>query len=724
MMLRRKLSPFLNMLSLMIAPALLTIGLMLSLTSAYELPFSQTDIVVISCLTALILAMMFMIKKRRGLWLFILGVVVLLIGFVVRSQLKMGLYGLLSQLDIQFDTVMVDTLMPSLSYTSIQLVTGAGYLCISICFWLTLYFSFCCGLLKAPMLSYILALPLAVLAVFYVNSPPDSSHLLLLIIAILLVPMQQLSCQSNSSKIAAINSLLVLLVAGFVLIMQPIAKSIDGSWLKTDVFESIFTVVSNSKSPNGLAMSKPESKPLSNAGTEDTTDDVVMTINSSDSGVIYLRGYSLSTYTGDSWEQPDEEFPSEVDAQPYLFASRAVQNAFSGVFTQSLTVNYSYPSSLVLVPYFCVPNGSNVRIFEGNVSMSSSVSSYVMDYTPTSRVLVDRLTLPDYLIDAELDYRSYVYENYTAQLPQFVSFAKNEIGISDVSNREEVIWQIASYLSSHCSYSRTVDATPSGENVAMYFLNESRRGNCVHFSTSAAVILQSLGIPARYVGGYRVSVNRANTDVDVTENEAHAWIEVYFDGVGWLPFEMTYSSSSSIMRTPRPIATPTPDIAAPVDTPPPSLPQKNTPAPSQISTPSSTISPSNTDVPSSSDDSKKNEQANIPAVLWVIIGLCALVLLTVLRRILIKSLRYKRWDKLNNNRYAISVFKYSRRLEAMGVPMPEDVDRLAKKARFSQHSLTNEERRLVERSITQQCSGIKSLSKGKQFLLAYVLAIY
>ncbi len=99
-----------------------------------------------------------------------------------------------------------------------------------------------------------------------------------------------------------------------------------------------------------------------------------------------------------------------------------------------------------------------------------------------------------------------------------------------------------------CEYSITpdtsnVDATLDGvEN----FLTKTKEGYCVQFASAAALLLRELGIPARYVEGYIASeLTKKGTGSDmyyggyVRDYEAHAWIEVYFDGVGWIQYETT-----------------------------------------------------------------------------------------------------------------------------------------------------------------------------------------
>ena len=78
------------------------------------------------------------------------------------------------------------------------------------------------------------------------------------------------------------------------------------------------------------------------------------------------------------------------------------------------------------------------------------------------------------------------------------------------------------------------------------FLFDTKSGYCNNFSTSMIVLLCSAGIPARWVKGYtegtldNTLVGAEGEDVyKIANDNAHSWVEVYFPGYGWIPFEPT-----------------------------------------------------------------------------------------------------------------------------------------------------------------------------------------
>lgn len=80
---------------------------------------------------------------------------------------------------------------------------------------------------------------------------------------------------------------------------------------------------------------------------------------------------------------------------------------------------------------------------------------------------------------------------------------------------------------------------PAGADFVDHFLFESRAGYCVYHATAMTVMLRTIGIPARYVTGFRVDIGHQAGDYAVRNEMAHAWVEAYLPGYGWMTFEPT-----------------------------------------------------------------------------------------------------------------------------------------------------------------------------------------
>lgn len=84
---------------------------------------------------------------------------------------------------------------------------------------------------------------------------------------------------------------------------------------------------------------------------------------------------------------------------------------------------------------------------------------------------------------------------------------------------------------------------PEGQDPLQWFLTTSRTGNQMLYASAAVEAFRAHGVPARYVEGYYLGASKIqdskNGEVSITGENAHAWVEVYFDGVGWKAVDVT-----------------------------------------------------------------------------------------------------------------------------------------------------------------------------------------
>jgi hypothetical protein len=85
----------------------------------------------------------------------------------------------------------------------------------------------------------------------------------------------------------------------------------------------------------------------------------------------------------------------------------------------------------------------------------------------------------------------------------------------------------------------------SDENDFIEDFMQRKTGYCIHFASAAVMMFRSMGIPARYAEGYFVESSSLTSDANgvyeyvVTDESAHAWVEIYQEGIGWIPVEVT-----------------------------------------------------------------------------------------------------------------------------------------------------------------------------------------
>lgn len=150
-------------------------------------------------------------------------------------------------------------------------------------------------------------------------------------------------------------------------------------------------------------------------------------------------------------------------------------------------------------------------------------------------------------IQAEAVYRDFVYNNYTEETLEYHNLM-NSLFWDDYSTENDGIYEavtrIRTVLKDRMAYSEYPELAPQDtEDALMWYISEKGEGNAVIYASIAVQALRAHGIPARYVEGYYVSMsdvkkNQGNV-ITLTGSNAHAWVEIYFDGVGWQPVDFT-----------------------------------------------------------------------------------------------------------------------------------------------------------------------------------------
>lgn len=350
-------------------------------------------------------------------------------------------------------------------------------------------------------------------------------------------------------------------------------------------------------------------------------------------------------------------------------------------------------------------------------------------------------------------YNDFVYEHYTQLPPELEAtlqtyLTENHLNsgvfygpYSDPYARNHytqtplLIQQIANTLAAQCVYTLTPPALPAGEDFVEFFLLESRQGYCVHFATAATALLRAMGIPARYAEGYAVPAGEEGW-VDVPDYNAHAWVEVYFGGAGWIPFEVTPAGPDSPAATFN--ARPQEQGAAPTATPAPTP----SPTPQPVPTPEAqaptapSAAPQASASPLPGEAGAEGESAGPWG--WIAAGATALGLLllagaVLLRHKLVLKFRQERLRQPDRNKAALEAYAFLQRvhktakdaLHGWDDTIPPQLEELALKARFSQHALTQEELEPFLEELDKALSLLRErLPKGRLLWCRYGLCLF
>jgi len=121
--------------------------------------------------------------------------------------------------------------------------------------------------------------------------------------------------------------------------------------------------------------------------------------------------------------------------------------------------------------------------------------------------------------------------------PRIVELARS-IAQSSAGQYDQAV-AVENYLRTHYGYSLQMASTPPPDPL-VYFLFERKEGHCEYFASAMAVMLRTLGIPARIVNGFRGGeYNDVTGSYIVRARDAHSWVEAYIPGYAWVSFDPT-----------------------------------------------------------------------------------------------------------------------------------------------------------------------------------------
>lgn len=446
------------------------------------------------------------------------------------------------------------------------------------------------------------------------------------------------------------------------------------------------STVSTTVSPAGVAVRKVD---LARVGPRQPLTSVSLTVGAQQTGTVYLRGCAYTLYDGLQWQTFDSQ--SLEDAR---FAAAEDGD----VLTLSIQT-----TGLHSVRYTTYSPAEALIFTQGRLENDGSLREYQVEYIPpqTYQAAWDTIAADTAFVPEE--YFSLPGEMVAAAQAYLTRMLGEVPGCTTAGQAWKSASAIIELVKNSAVYSLQTPAMPAdAEDFALWFLENSDTGYCVHFATAATVLLRAAGLPARYVTGYLVEA-RAGETVQVPESSAHAWVECYIGGVGWVALEPTPAAQTTV----------------PIQPQQPSGPEQTEPAPSQQET---QIKPAPTE-----GTKQPPIRQETPAVQldWRWLLLPAAVLAVLGQWQLRLWLRQKRRQHLRANALALALWQETSRLSRLLDCAPNrELYTLAQKARFSQHTIQSEELDQFYGAIAAQKEQLRKKHAGWQLLYCLVLAVY
>ena len=286
-------------------------------------------------------------------------------------------------------------------------------------------------------------------------------------------------------------------------------------------------------------------------GPADPTEDVVMKVEA-DSGLL-LRGTIKRTYTGYSWvdDQVKARYlyydfthrnvrssvfdaDSARDSEGFVTRNASVEMLAEGTSTLFVPAQMSeFDMGLADAVYY----NSAGEIFLTRDVASGDSYSFTARVPRSEEALIAAAAQKAGVQDNR--YQA-VLADYTA-LPGGVDSRVYALAVEltqDTNNAAQKAYAIQNHLARNYRYTLDGGYPDMGEDFVSWFLLEAKEGYCSYFASSMAVMCRIAGIPARYVEGYYVPAQSGGETI-VTGKNAHAWVEVYLNGLGWVAFDPT-----------------------------------------------------------------------------------------------------------------------------------------------------------------------------------------
>ena len=267
-------------------------------------------------------------------------------------------------------------------------------------------------------------------------------------------------------------------------------------------------------------------------------DFVLYKVFAETSGYLYLKAQSYGDYTGTGWAEAPVYTALLEDTYSASYLTSCALNA-AGARAKKLKLQ-SFCGTYGLPYYVAVGSGGeqkNDTLFYGDTNEIYEISYYDM-----AKSLSD-LYLPS---QYESAYRKFVYNNYLSIDRESLAYMEELIRSEGFSASDpDIINSVAKYIQTSAVYLLDYPEEMEQErNVAIAFLRDYKQGVCRHYASAAVLLYRALGIPARYTVG-ALAKTEENQWTDVLASNAHAWVEVYVNNVGWVQVEVTGSAADT-----------------------------------------------------------------------------------------------------------------------------------------------------------------------------------
>ena len=267
---------------------------------------------------------------------------------------------------------------------------------------------------------------------------------------------------------------------------------------------------------------------------------VVMRVKA-DEGGMYLRGRVKNIYDGSQWLTDFEIFHNNIDFDVEIPEEHLEELLLypETIATRTIFSPYKYYNSSFKKD---IIYGNEDSVVYRKSTRNINLERYSIKHIkPEFIYLYDKL--PDEIKENYLDIPSIGLIQTRALTTRIT------LGIEDPYEKMKTIER---YLRDNYRYTLNTKEIDANDDFVESFLFDEKQGYCTYFATSLAVMGRMANVPTRYVEGF-ITSNLLDYEgyYEVSANRAHAWVEAYIEGQGWVRFEATpaYLNGDEIVST-------------------------------------------------------------------------------------------------------------------------------------------------------------------------------
>ncbi|MEV7048296.1 DUF3488 and transglutaminase-like domain-containing protein [Streptomyces anulatus] len=260
---------------------------------------------------------------------------------------------------------------------------------------------------------------------------------------------------------------------------------------------------------------------------------------------LYLRILALDEFNGSEWRSSTRRLTDVPDRLPQptglgrdVSVTEVRTNISASRSYQQTYLPLPYPASEVRVGgrWRYEPEGRTLVGDDGQTTRGAQYEVGSLVVEPTADQLAAAGSPPEELVRE--------YTQVPGSLPGVVAETAEQV-TEGASNAYEQAVKLQDWFATDGGFTYDTTVTSgTGSSAITRFLRD-REGFCIHFSFSMAAMARTLGIPARVAVGFTPGTMKADGAISVGLRDAHAWPELYFEGVGWTRFEPTPSRGST-----------------------------------------------------------------------------------------------------------------------------------------------------------------------------------